>query len=158
MVTLQVVLEWSRQDTAITNTHSVQPRAAQLLSHAGEALPLVVYGTGEVGRLGREELETHWLAPRRKKWSLRMAEVTSDGRVCVVGVDRHVTVGVVALSHWHPQVTSLTFKGDELISCCICQDKLLLLRELRICLQSHLPRDAMLLCTTTQWVQGRYGC
>ncbi len=155
VVISQVVLEWSREDKAITTTHSVQPRAAKLLSHAGEALPLVVYDTGEVGHLGGEELETHWLAPRRKKWALRMAEVTSDGRVCVVGVDRHVTVGAVSLTHGHPQVTSLTFKGEELISSCVCQDKLLLLRELKFVCP---PPPVMLYCHVTQWARGSCGC
>ena len=124
---MQVALEWSRRDTTIKTSHALHHHAAKLLSCANEPHPLVVYCNGEVGVV---EGETCWLAPKKKRWRLCLAEVLPDCRVCVVGMDKHVTVGIAQLADGQPEqplVNNLDLKGEDLVSCCVCGDKLLLL-------------------------------
>lgn len=130
-VLLQGGVEWCRVDTSTTITHHVMSQPAKLLSCAGWPQPLVVSHAGEVCCV-KGEMDTSWLAPRRKRWKLRLAEMSCDQQVCVVGVERHVTVGVAGMGERRlgcPVVTSLPFKGEALVACCLCQDKLLLQSE-----------------------------
>lgn len=68
------------------------------------------------------------------KWTLVLAAVSGDGVVCVVGRGRDVTVGVVEAASGRvgqPFTTSLKHRGKELLSSCLCRDKILLLCKSR---------------------------
>ena len=97
---------------------------------AGVAGAVVVYSTGAVGMVGSNACS---LAPSKKgEWSLVMAEVSCNGVVCVVGAGSEVTVGIAesADKQLGPScIATVEMSGADLLSGCICQEKLLLLCE-----------------------------
>lgn len=106
--------------------HSNTP--VQLLSCAGNTL--LVYANGGVGVVGGRLCS---LAPQKtKEWALCMAAVSRDRTVCVVGRERNITAGIAELIDGElrqPFVATVQSRGEELVSSCVCGDKLLLLCE-----------------------------
>lgn len=104
----------------------------QLLPCAGSVV--LVYCNGDVGVVsgkgGVVDEACSLVLKRRKDWVLSMAAVSCDRTVCVVGAAGDVTVGIAELAEGKlrpPVVTSVPSRGVDLVSSCVCEDKLLLL-------------------------------
>ena len=121
-------MEWAREDSIMAvSSHKLCSSNPMKLLPCGR-LVVVVYDNGEVQCLGQG---TCSLVPKRvKKWMLVMAEVSCDKNICVVGVERTVTIGIAesAGGKLKPAVTiSMQPNRIDLVSSCVCKDKLLLL-------------------------------
>ena len=122
-------MEWAREDSimAVSSHKLGSSQNPMKLLPCGRCV-VVVYANGEVRCLGQG---TCSLVPKRaKKWMLVMAEVSCDKNICVVGVEQTVTIGIAESADGQlqpPVAISMQPNRTDLVSSCVCKDKLLLL-------------------------------
>lgn len=150
---LQGLLQWSREDSVVMSaSQSLHSQETPVLLLPCAASVVVVYCNGDVGVVNSSGGVVNCsggvvgnrvcsLVPKRRKdWALSEAVVSCDRTVCVVGTARgtardtarDVTIGIAELEEGklkQPFVTSVQSRGAELVSSCVCEDKLLLLCE-----------------------------
>ena len=147
------MLQWTEEDK-ITHysSHTIQSNASMLLISSGSDVPLVVYEDGSAGFVSGTTVS---LIPQENgRWKLIGADLTRNGRLCVVGTNRSgVTVGIVELASnelKHPVTSTIRVKS-EVVESCLCGDRLLLLCK------EHIDRTSLLLHIFIYWVIGDKG-